>query len=175
MEYLLCTLTLCTTLTLQLGLQRWLLVVEPRSKRETSSLWRQRSGKKFVACSRLQENAATLFFSLSLSFPHCTNSLKTNWLKWSADYAGAAHAFDKAGTTSSENLFLTTRIMTQYCYLFPSAGLCYRNAKAYDKSRQAYERAAEAHYKNAAYPQRRKKFSMFTVCPPVDMWLSVSP
>lgn len=54
-------------------------------------------------------------------------------------------------------------------YLFPSTGLCYRNAKAYDKSRQAYERAAEAHYKNAAYPQRRKKFSMFTVCPPVDV------
>lgn len=30
--------------------------------------------------------------------------------------------------------------------------LCYRNAKAYDKSRAAYERAAEVHYKNAAYP-----------------------
>ena len=46
---------------------------------------------------------------------------------------------------------------------FPSTGLCYRNAKAYDKSRQAYERAAEAHYKNAAYPQKRKNLYVYCV------------
>ena len=31
--------------------------------------------------------------------------------------------------------------------------LAYRNAKAYDKARDTYERAAETYYKNHAYPQ----------------------
>ena len=35
-------------------------------------------------------------------------------------------------------------------YLF--AALCYRNAKAYDKARDTYERAADTYYKNHAYP-----------------------
>lgn len=28
---------------------------------------------------------------------HVVFSLKTSWLKWNPDHAGAAHAFDKAG------------------------------------------------------------------------------
>ena len=35
-------------------------------------------------------------------------------------------------------------------YLFTA--LCYRNAKAYDKARDTYERAADTYYKNHAYP-----------------------
>jgi hypothetical protein len=42
--------------------------------------------------------------------------LKTNWLKWSAEYAGAAHAFDKAGKTScqilrEDNLYQSTPLV----------------------------------------------------------------
>ena len=39
---------------------------------------------------------------------------------------------------------------TFWSYLF--AALCYRNAKAYDKARDTYERAADTYYKNHAYP-----------------------
>lgn len=36
------------------------------------------------------------------------------------------------------------------------AALCYRNAKAYDKARDTYERAADTYYKNHAYPILKK-------------------
>ena len=42
--------------------------------------------------------------------------------------------------------------------------LCYRNGKAYEKSRQAYERAAETHYKNAAYPHSSSCCICVCVC-----------
>ena len=36
------------------------------------------------------------------------------------------------------------------------SALCYRNAKAYDKARDTYERAADTYYKNHAYPILKK-------------------
>ncbi len=39
------------------------------------------------------------------------------------------------------------------CHMFRlCAGLVYRTGKSFDKAIQAYERAADAHYKNNAYP-----------------------
>lgn len=40
-----------------------------------------------------------------------------------------------------------------YCVLIlTTTASCYRNAKAYDKAIDAFERAADAYYKNHAYP-----------------------
>ena len=46
--------------------------------------------------------------------------------------------------------------------LLLSIALCYRNGKAYDRARQAYERAAEAHYKNAGYPFFAPRYTAIT-------------
>ena len=43
------------------------------------------------------------------------------------------------------------------------AALCYRNAKAYDKARDTYERAANTYYKNHAYPTLKILLFIFIV------------
>lgn len=39
-----------------------------------------------------------------------------------------------------------------YVLILTTTASCYRNAKAYDKAIDAFERAADAYYKNHAYP-----------------------
>lgn len=84
-------------------------------------------------------------------------SLKTNWLKWNPDYDNAAHSFDKAGTNPFYyNIIVTMKSLSQsglflyYCVLFTA--LSYRTGKSFEKAIETLERAADAHYKNNAYP-----------------------
>ena len=98
-------------------------------------------------------------------------SLKTSWLKWNPDYDNAAHAFEKSRsvlkrTTNGQHhkklcILVASSPRSMYfsiiyyvCVIECSlvSALAYRNAKAYDKARDTYERAAEIHYKNHAYP-----------------------
>ena len=40
----------------------------------------------------------------------------------------------------------------RYWFIIMCIAVCYRAAKAYDKAIDAFERAADAYYKNHAYP-----------------------
>ena len=46
-------------------------------------------------------------------------------------------------------LIVALQCVVEFCLI---SALAYRNAKAYEKARDTYERAAETHYKNHAYP-----------------------